>query len=278
MASNSRNVAGCFLVFPYPHEAQYPHDIGFQLEENVRGKIPVEQSRLKIEVERTLDVLRQIFSSDHSKFRGYFEEILALSRYGLVGPTAQPSQAIDTLRTLQSRILTSEKGAAISAHMRRVIVSQSKLLLGAILVLVVGVYLGFYFGSFAIQNFNILAVVPGLWVGLIFSSFLRCKALTFYELHAIDADRFSPFMKSAFALVVLVLIAILLKAGIFEVAVGKIRLSAFESDGMSALVLGVVVGLAQEAAISRIEAIKRHVSPTARPERNRRASETDLEP
>jgi hypothetical protein len=46
----------------------------------------------------------------------------------------------------------------------------------------------------------VLAIVPGLFVGIIFSSFLRCRTITFYDLHAIDADRFTPPLKTAFGL------------------------------------------------------------------------------
>ena len=107
---------------------------------------------------------------------------------------------------------------------------------------------------------------------MVFSSFVRCKAITFYDLHAIDADRFSPFMKSAFALVVLVLTAVLLKAGIFEIAIGKVKLSGFESDWLSAFVFGAIIGIAQEAAISRIETIKRQVFTNAPTGRSRKES------
>lgn len=261
---------GCFLVFPYPHNAEHPHDIGFQLEADLKKKIPADQSQLKIEIERTLDVLRPIFAPDHLKFRGYFDELLALARYGLVGPTAQPNQALDTLKTLQARILDSEKGAAISTHMRGIIISQTKLLVGVVVALAAFLYGAFYFGAAMLQNFSILAVIPGLWIGLVFSSFVRCRAITFYDLHAIDADRFSPFMKSAFALVVLILTAVLLKAGIFEIAIGKVKLSGFENDWLSAFVFGAITGIAQEAAISRIESIKRQVFPTARSAQSRR--------
>jgi len=211
-----------------------------------------------------------MFTPDNLKFRGYFDELLALARYGLVGSTAQPSQALDTLKTLQARILDSEKGTAISTHMRSIIISQTKLLAAAATALVACLYVAFYFGAATLQNFNVLGVIPGLWIGLVFSSFVRCKAITFYELHAIDADRFSPLMKSAFALVVLVLTAVLLKAGIFEIAIGKVKLSSFENDSLSAFVFGAVIGIAQEAAISRIESMKRQVFPSVQTGRSRR--------
>ena len=263
-------MSGCFLVFPYPHDTEHPHDIAFQLEEGFTKKVPADHRQLKTEVERTLDVLRPMFAPDSLKFQGYFDELLALSRYGLVGATAQPTQAMDTLKTLQTRILDSEKGAAISTHMRRIISYQTALLAAASAALAACLYAAFYFGGATLQNFNVLAVIPGLWIGLVFSSFVRCRAVTFYELHAIDADRFSPLMKSAFALVVLVLTAVLLKAGIFEIAIGKVKLSGFENDWLSAFVFGAMMGIAQEAAISRIETMKRQVFPSVQSGRSRR--------
>jgi hypothetical protein len=256
-------MGGCYYVSEYPAGSEHPHDIAFQTAPGTTRKIPADQSQLKIEAEQTLDVLRAMFTPEHPKFRKYFEELLALSRYGLVGESAQPAQALATLKTLQSRILDSEKGTAISTHMRGIIISQSLVLAAADIALAACVYAAFHFGIATQQNFHILAVMPGLWIGLVFSSFVRCKAITFYDLHAIDADRFSPFMKSAFALVVLILVAVLLKAGIFEIAIGKVKLSNFESDWLSAFVFGAIIGIAQEAAISRIESIKRQVFSAA---------------
>jgi len=77
-------------------------------------------------------------------------------------------------------------------------------------------------------------------------------------------------MKSAFALVVLVLTAVLLKTGIFEIAIVRVKLSGFENDWLSAFVFGAMI--AQEAAISRIESIKRQVFPSAAPGRTRKGT------
>lgn len=267
-------MAGCYYVSEYPAKSECPYDIAFQTAPETKRKIPADQSNLKTEVEKTLDVLRAMFAPDHLKFRRYFDELLALSRYGLVGESAQTAQAQETLKTLQSRILDSEKWAAISTHMRSIIVSQTTFLVIADIALGACLYVAFTYGMAAISNFNILAVMPGLWIGLVFSSFVRCKAVSFYDLHAIDADRFSPLMKAAFALVVLILTAVLLKAGIFEIAIGKVKLSNFDSDWLSAFVFGTIIGIAQEAAISRIESIKRQVFTSPHSSRSRKAPAT----
>lgn len=257
---------GHFLVSEYPHGHAHPYDIAFQLNENATGKLPKDQSTLKSEAEKTLHVLRNLFSREDDKFVAYFTELLALCRYGLVGDTAQPAQALDTLKNLQTQIFDNEKGRAISAYMGSVIRSHVVSLTSVVLILGLAVALARW--CIAVEDnviqLQILAVIPGLFVGLIFSSFLRCRTITFYDLHAIDADRFAPLLKVAFAIAILLLAGAFLKAELFEIKLGKTQLSAFDKDYLSAFVFGAVVGVAQEAIISRIESIKKQIFPKGR--------------
>ena len=198
-------MSGYFVVFEHPHGSEHPTDITFQLQRDASGEIPPDQSQLKSEVERTLDVLLAIFQPDDPKFHRYFGELLGLSQYGLVGDTAQPIQAMDTLENLQKRIFDQEKGRAVSGHMHGIIRSQV-VLLSAVGIALVGV--AFAAGKWLApelsrQILTLFAVIPGLFVGVVFSSFMRCKTITFYDLHAIEADRFTPVMKGAFAIVTL---------------------------------------------------------------------------
>ncbi|NGO51599.1 hypothetical protein [Allomesorhizobium camelthorni] len=254
-------MTGRYIVTPFPIDTADPEDIAFQLTAEALD-IPEEQGILKSEVERTLIVLRGIFDPSDRRFKSYFAELLALSRYGLIGPTAQPKQALDTLGNLQKRIFDMEKGRIISQHMTTIILRLalflSSFLMAGFLAVSLAPLAGF--AAPALREVQALVfVLPGLLIGLAFSSFLRCRAVTFFDLHAIDADRFSPFMRGAFALVVLIISAAFLKAGVFEILVGDVRLSSFDADGLSAFVFGAVVGFAQEPIISRIESIGKGV-------------------
>lgn len=255
-------MSGCFIVFGYPPESENPHDIGFQLEQGATKEIPAPQHELKMEVERTLDVLRAIYDHEHEGFKRYFKELLSLTQYGLVGKTAQPKQAKDTLNGLQARIYDREKGRVISAHMLSLLKALAGWLLGLMIVfaIVLGVTSGVFGKSTALDLMPAAAMIPGLFVGIVFSAFSRCKAVTFHDLRAIDADRFSPNMRAAFAVVVLILSAVLLKAELFEIVIGKIKLSEFDANWLSAAVFGIVVGVAQEAFVSRIESIRERAS------------------
>jgi hypothetical protein len=107
---------GSFRVYAYPHDAAHPRDIMFELAAGAIKSIPKEQSALKSEAEKTIHVLRALFSANEDeKFRPYFGELLGLCQYGLVGKTAQPVQAMDTLKNLQTQLFDNEKGRAISA-------------------------------------------------------------------------------------------------------------------------------------------------------------------
>lgn len=251
-------MTGAYIVFEYPKGVPHPNDIAFQLQVSATEAVPEEQANLKSEVERTLDVLRTIFHSEDSKFRGYYDELLGLSRYGLVGPTAQPDQATDTLHNLQRRILDAEKGKAINRHMRHVIYTHGAIYFSLWAASLVAAAIVAHIGFNAISGLLLTPAFAllGLFFGCVFSAFLRCRAVTFYELHAIEADRFSPFMKCMFALVTLVIGGGLLKAGVIEFSLGQVPLDQFDKSALSAFTLGTVVGVAQEAVIARIEAIK----------------------
>jgi hypothetical protein len=231
----------------------------FELADAATVSVPKEQGILKFEAERTLHVLRNLFPpQDDTKFRPYFMELVGLCQYGLVGPTAQPSQAMDTLKNLQSQIFDNEKGRAISTFMVKTVKSQS-LWFGIILaaMAICGFALSSYVSWFSFERcLPLLCIPPGLFVGLIFSSFVRCRAITFFDLHAIDADRFTPGLKFAFAITVVLLAGVFLKAELFEIKIGKAQLSLFDKDWLSAFVFGAVVGVAQEAIIARIETIR----------------------
>lgn len=251
-------MAGCYIVFEHPHGTASPHDIGFQLVVGFTGEIPADQSNLKSEVERTLDVLGARFAPDSMKFQRYFKELLALSQYGLVGESAQPLQALDTLRNLQKRIFDAEKGTAISAHMRAIMKPQIILLAASVAIgaAAVGAVKLAWLNDVT-TFFPYFAILPGLFVGLTFSAFMRCRAVTFFDLHAIEADRFSPWMKVAFAIVTTAIAAVFLKAQLVEISIGKANLSNFDKDLLSAFVFGIVLGVAQELAISWIESIQK---------------------
>jgi hypothetical protein len=86
---------------------------------------------------------------------------------------------------------------------------------------------------------------------------MRCRTITFFDLHAIEADRFTPGLKLAFAISIILIAGAFLKAELFEIKIGKAQLSMFDKDWLSSFVFGVVVGVAQEAVIARIETIRR---------------------
>jgi hypothetical protein len=255
---------GRFIVFAHPHGDDKAQDIMFQLAPDMTGLMPKDQSNLKGEAEKTLFVLRTLCATEENRFRPYFKELLGLCQYGLVGQTAQPIQALDSLQILQEQIFDNEKGRAISTYMHSLAKSQAIGVILALFIVAAGLISvdQIYGTSFLKEKYSALAIAPGLFVGVVFSSFMRCRAIGFYDLHAIDADRFTPALKTLFAFVIVLLAAAFLKAGIFEIKIGKAELADFDNNVLSAFVFGAVVGVAQEAIISRIETIKQKVAPS----------------
>ena len=244
---------GLYDVYAYPEDSEHPDDIAFELTPEARA-IPPAYSQLKSNIERTLSVLRSFHEPSSKVFKEYYYELLALAQYGLKGPTAQPQQAEITLSNLQQRYHNSQKGKIISAHMSRTLtrfalffIPLGLIALGAIISL--PQYLDVEL------ELDMVASLPGLALGLALTAFLRCKTVTFYDLHAIDADRFSPFMRAAFALVILIVSAIFLQANVFQIEIGDLEFDDFDDNALSALILGLFVGISQEPLIARIEAI-----------------------
>ncbi|WP_149803572.1 hypothetical protein [Mesorhizobium sp. NFR06] len=257
-------MTGRYVVSPYPKDAEHPYDIAFQLTKDAT-EVPPEQGLLKHEAERTLMVLRGMFQPADQRFIVYYKELLGLSQYGLVGETAQPDLGIDTLHNLQQRIFDTEKGRMISEHMRKIVGWLFSILLGVgifgLLAVLAARYLIGPDQTLLVIQPALAMVLPGLLAGLAFSSFLRCRAVTFFDLHAIDADRFTPPMRAIFALILLFLTGAFLKAGVFEIAIGEVRLSQFDANGLSAFIFGAFVGFSQEPLISRIESISKAAEP-----------------
>jgi hypothetical protein len=253
-------MTGCYKVYSYPQENEHPYDIAFEVNEGVT-KVPREQSDLKSSVERTLDVLRGILKSTDDRFGKYFTELLALSRYGLVGDAAQPEQAMVTLQILQNRILDREKGTATERYMRAIVSALwIPTLVYASALSLLG--LAIWVKLLPATLLSLWPIYPGLLFGLLFSAFMRCRAISFFELHVIESDRFAPWMKITFAVITLAITGAFLKAGVLEIKVGSLALSAFDVNQLSAFVFGVVVGIAQEIITARIESVKQGAART----------------
>ncbi|WP_019962141.1 hypothetical protein [Woodsholea maritima] len=243
---------GLYLVYAYPENSDHPDDIAFELTLEARD-IPPAYSQLKSNIERTLSVLRALYQPQDKVFKDYYGELLALAQYGLKGPTAQPQQAELTLANLQQRFHNSEKGKVISQHMTKTLKLYA-IVFGTCAALALLLYGLLVLTPWAF-NPVVLSTLPGLCLGLTLTAFMRCKTVNFYDLHAIDADRFSPWMRAAFALVLLCVTAIFLKAGVFQIEVGELAISEFDAKALSGLLFGLVVGITQEPLIARIEAI-----------------------
>src|SRR2546422_3393192 len=94
-------------------------DIHFEVApEADAGPIPPDQLELKDEVERSLTVLRTIFSDSDLHFNSYFRQLLSLAQTGLVGDYADPLVARQALRTLKYDVTIREGGRIKNKYMK----------------------------------------------------------------------------------------------------------------------------------------------------------------
>lgn len=251
-----------FLVYSYPEETAHPYDIAFRAAEGAASPLPPGEALLKSEIEKTILVLRGLFKPEDERFRVYHHELLSLAQYGLVGTGAQPDEAANALKNFQSRILSSEKGHLVSTHLAKTFgVFFGEIVMLYVMFLFVAAVNQKYqwYAVSLIDNGPLLVIPVSLFIGFMISSFLRYRSLGFFDLHTIDADAFKPYMRGLFALTMLAAVAVFLKAGVFEIVVGKAKLSDFDSSVLSAFTFGLLVGLGQEQLIARIDSVRRQI-------------------
>ena len=226
------------------------------------GSMPEDMTLLKSEFEKTLDILRQFYSNIASlgsrgrdDYQTYLDDLKGLAEYGLEAPNPQPKQAMESLRIIQARFVERQKANLIAKYMANLglhligVLGVAEILLCLASSAAVAQWCSL---TSVLKNAPYLAILPALFVGIVFSSFLRCRTLTFYEVLGIDTDKFTPTSRAVFALALTAIAAIFLKAKVLDFSFGGESLSTFDMSLSAALTFGAICGLAQEAIASMV--------------------------
>lgn len=245
---------GCFDVQPLRGDK----DIDFAVYIGIEEKdIPIEQKKLRSDVEDTLIVLRGLFKEDKDKdsFDKYFEHLLSLAEAGLKYNDVSPITANEGLVKLKQEIVIQEAGKVKNKYLKSL--GKSALCFISFFLLVV-IFLHFYkiqdsnnvTVNLVWQNFFIM--LSGTVVGVWLSFGIRKVELKFEELHIIEEDRFEPTMRIMFVSLLALIVGLLFSTQAIVIKIGAISTDMLNYDSKIALLLGLFLGLGEKILATKV--------------------------
>lgn len=245
VAVNSRGkiARGAFTVYRDQNDSC---DIHFQQIELNGGAIPEDQLALKDEVENGLLVLRSLFPKGGAKFESYFHPLLSLAQLGLVGE-ANPYLALRTLKNLKLQVIVQEGAGIKNQYMRRL--GFSALVIG-FPTLVLALYLKHFTALESYSSFCFLwsGCMAGVWL----SFGIRKPKLRFEDLHVLEADRLSPYIRLFFAGLLTVVLGLLISTEAIAVSIGSLSTQDLEASSKIAFLIGVLCGVSEQTLSEKI--------------------------
>ncbi len=213
------------------------------------AQVPHDQLTLKSDVERTQSALLVLYSRDLNKFSEAFAKLLSLTQVGLVGDKASPTVAREALNSLQREILDREGGQVKNGYLRK---------LGGwaagLFALLFTLYWISTFAPIGVDPANaaLCLLVSGSPIGAWLSFASRKVQMTFFDLSQIEDDRLDPSIRLIFVALLTLTFALLLVSGALNIEVGSFSAKNFLKDPYTALLLGILLGLAEKALPARI--------------------------
>lgn len=221
-----------------------PRDIYFGV---IKPGAPPEVQSLKNEIERTLSTLRLIYGTTQTKFDEAFVRLLHLAQVGLQGEDPAVSEAKAALEALKMEIVNREAGRIKNEYMVK---------LGRWALL---------FGGLALAGFFVFEHNPQLppdelyryrrvflvWSGCMagaWASFAARKVvLGFFDLAQLEEDRLDPALRLVFVGVLTTFLALVFVTGFANVIIGGFSAATLLSSGSTALLVGALAGLSEQA-------------------------------
>jgi len=256
---------GAFIVSEDPQDRR---GILFEVAKEV-PRIPEDQEKLMIEVERTLAVIDALYpEADDSRFRMRYQELLSLAQAGLVGEKPKTSTAQRALDQIREEILLIEGGRVKNEHMERLGWKASLLgflaLLGAFFLqtidsvsLAIGDFLSSWVSPLPPPGpWSEIATFLYLWAGCmagVWVSFgARRVELSFEQLQILEEDRLEPTVRLIFAGILTTILGLLLSTRILTIEMGAFSTASIFQDTKIALLLGLLSGFSEQTLANRV--------------------------
>lgn len=222
-------------------------DIVFRVKPNT-GDLPEDQLTLKDDIEKSLTVLRGLFSPGDPRFASYFRALLSLAQLGLAAEPAHPLLATRALVALKNEVVAREAGRIKNLYMKEL--GRVSLLLGLPLFSAAIITTALFPAHRMLSGF--LALLAGCMAGVWLSFGARKVSLPFEELHIPEADRLEPLVRLLFAGFLTFAMGLLFSLGAITVTVGSVTTSLINESLRVALLVGLLCGFSEQLLATRV--------------------------
>lgn len=203
---------------------------------------PDDYLSLQIDIERTLAVMRVLFSAKRKKekFDEYFERLADLATAALEQDQVKLGRL--ALTAFQDEIVTRETGEVKNGYIRRL--GLWALGFG---VPTIGFYLycRYWTGLPELHRFReFVSMLAGSLLGTWLSFSIRRQKLSFWDLARLEEDALDPSIRLLFVAGLTVVVGLLLATKVVVITLGGFN-SAFLDSGMTAVLIGCLCGIGE---------------------------------
>lgn len=232
---------GFFRIYRNPDDEM---DIIFEKLTIVEETISENQEKLYLKVEKINSILKKILKKEKDEYLRYSNEILGISRVGLVGESAEPRLAFSSLELLENEIINNLGTTFKNKYM----INLAKA--GIISSTIVTILLFVFFRIFGHENlFKIRDCCSLIWtgsmVGLWISFGIRKIELSIDDFEKIEKDQMTPYIKTTFIGITAIVFALSLNLEILKIEIGKFNTLNIFKNYQTALFTGIIAGISE---------------------------------
>lgn len=232
---------GAFIV---SKDLNNPRDIHFQVSTAV-NEITEDQQQFADEVHRTLTVIQNLFLDNDPRFLGYYNALIGLCQFAVVGSNAQPTHGLRALATFKADVIAREGGRIKNNYMKKLGLNALLLCLPSIIAICLFLYSKYPFID--LETVCFFALWGGCMVGVWLSFGARKTTLSFESLHILEEDRLEPVIRLIFAGLLTLTLGLLFTTEVVSLTLGKLLTTNISKDLRVALLIGIFCGISEQA-------------------------------
>lgn len=223
-----------------------PRDIYFGV---IKPGAPPEVQELKNEIDRTLSTLRLIYGTPAAqpRFDEAFVRLLHLAKVGLQGEKPAVVEARAALEALKTEIVNREGGRIKNGYMLKL----GQWALGFALVSLLAYFVCDQHPSIPPDEIyryrRAFLVWSGCMAGAWASFAARKVVLSFFDLAQLEEDRLDPALRLVFVGVLTMFLVLVFATGFANVIVGGFSAASLLTSGSTAMLVGALAGLSEQA-------------------------------
>lgn len=229
---------GFFIVDKNPDEA---FDIKCELHsKKATEAVPTEQAKLYNEIENTNNVIKSLKNTQNETKQKYFDKLLSLSQAGLVGETAQPDLALNSLTKLREEMVLVEGQRIKNSYMMDLGIKALILSVVAMALAIISIEVSFY-SQVSMYLFTAFGAFVGTWV----SFGARRFNITFEQLSLLEEDMMSPWIRLIYIGVCSSIFLLMLNTKILSIGIGTLSTTTIKDSVELQITVGVLCGLVE---------------------------------